>query len=258
MNWTKNYEGLEIYYEVKGTGSPIVFQSGYMGIHDIWKYQVEALKENYMCITHDNRGYGLSSKPECSSFYTMEKNADDLKAVLDSAGITEPILLVTHSIGGMIALAFAENYPELIKGILMIGGPALSGSYIKENGGNEQMWSAYQTTPSSSMLFYKNIGLCEEIALEAAKWNHSAFTQQAKAALNYQPSNNLKEILTQPVTVVHSKSDNITPLEAPQQIVDALPNSKMILIDGYKHFPQVEGPNTINKIINDVCKELNY
>lgn len=258
MSWIKNYEGLEIYYEVKGSGTPIVFQSGYMGIHDIWKYQVEALKERYQCITHDNRGYGLSSKPECSSFYTMEKNADDLKAVLDSVGIEEPILLVTHSLGGMIALAFAERYPKLIKGILMLGGPALSGDYIRKNGGNEQMWSAYQTTPSSTMLFYKNIGLCEEIALEAAKWTHSAFTKQAKAALNYHPSSNLKDIIVQPVTVVHSKSDNITPINSSQKIVDALPNSKMILIDGSKHFSQVEDPDTINKIIIDMCNELNY
>lgn len=258
MSWTKNTEGLEIYYEVTGSGSPIVFQSGYMGIHDIWKYQVEALKETHQCITHDNRGYGLSSKPEYSSYYTMEKNAEDLKAVVDAVGIVEPFLLVTHSLGGMIALAFAEKYPEMIKGIIMMGGPGLSGTALKKMGGHDEMWSAYQTTPSSSMMFFKNIGLCEEIALEASKWTHAAFTKQARATLNYQPSDHLREYVVQPVTVVHSKSDNITPLEVPQQIVDELPNAKMLLIDGCKHFPQVETPQIITDIINDVCSELNY
>ena len=229
-----------------------------MGIHDIWKHQVKYLKDFYRCITHDNRGYGLSSKPESSSFYTMEKNADDLKLILDCCGVAEPVLLITHSIGGMIALAFAEKYPQLVKGILMMGGPALSGETVKKLGGNEEMWSAYQTTPSASSKFYQNIGLCEEIALEAAKWTHAAFTNQAKAVLNYHPSQQIAEKITQPVRLIHSQSDNITSLEVVREIETALPNAKLILIETGKHFPQTAAPELINNLILDVCHELNY
>lgn len=256
MSWVNTSDGIEIFYEIVGTGTPLIFQSGYMGIHDIWKYQVNYFRENYRCITHDNRGYGMSGKPESSSFYTMEKNADDLRDVMNAANVTEPAIIITHSMGGMIAMAFAEKYPERVKSIIMMGGPAYSGNIVKASGGHEQMWSAYQTTPSSSMQFYKNLGLCEEIAQEAAKWSHAAFTNQAKAVLNYYPHKDIQKILVQPVSVVHSKKDNITPEEMPQEIVDSLPNARMIFIDRGKHFPQTKVPNIINEIIQNICTEL--
>lgn len=254
MNWLKTDEGLEIYYEVTGEGPAIVFQSGYMGIHDIWKYQIDYFKNSYKCITQDNRGYGLSSTPTSSSYYTMEKNADDLKAILDASNIITPIVLVTHSIGDMIATAFAEKYPELVKGIIMIGGPLLSGLSADKNGRNDEMFSAYQTTPSSRMQFYTNLGLCKELAMEASKWQHSAFTKQTRAMLNYRPKNNIE----QPTIVVHSKSDPSIPQDLSEEIVNTLPKGKLLLLDGFKHFPQTEKPEIINTIISDFCNELNY
>lgn len=143
MTWAITYDQLEIYYEDSGGDLPVIaFQSGYMGIHDIWKYQVEALKDRYRCITHDNRGHGLSSSPEDVSHYTTPSNADDLKAVLDDAAVTTSSVLVTHSMGGTNAIAFAIRYPHLVKGVLMMGGPVLDGESKLKRGGHEAMYSA--------------------------------------------------------------------------------------------------------------------
>ncbi|GGP08442.1 alpha/beta fold hydrolase [Oceanobacillus neutriphilus] len=256
MSWAKTNDGLEIFYEVKGNGSPIVFQSGYMGIHDIWDYQVEAMKGSYRCITHDNRGYGLSSKPIDSSFYTTEKNADDLKAVLDFAEVTEPFLLVSHSLGSMAALAFAGKYPQLVKGIILMGGPVFNSEGAAQLGGHEEMFAAYQTIPSDAANFYKQLGCDEEIALEAAKWQPTVFKNQTRTMLHYNPDSSVLN-LQLPITVVHGTNDVVSEKEAVHTIVDTFSNAKWVELDGLNHFPQTESPETVNKLIHDFYMEIN-
>lgn len=254
MNWTKTEEGLEIYYEDKGHGPAIMFQSGYMGIHDIWKHQIKGLANSYRCITHDNRGFGLSSKPESSSYFTMEKNADDAKAVYDAAGLTEPMVIVTHSLGGMVAVAFARKYPDLVKGILMMGGPIFSPESMIAGGAHDEIWSCLQTTPSMCQAFYAGIGCSEEIALEAGKWTPTVFKNQTRAFLNYRATAADVAELTFPVLVLRGTEDFILPPEVPHEVVDAFPNAEWRELDGLLHFPQTQAPDTINQIIQEFCE----
>ncbi|MFD1067144.1 alpha/beta fold hydrolase [Oceanobacillus locisalsi] len=254
MNWAKTNDGLEIYYEIEGNGPTIVFQSGYMGIHDIWNHQIKAIKNSYRCITHDNRGYGLSSKPVDSSFYTTEKNVADLKAVLDAAEVTDSFLLVTHSLGSAAAIAFADKYPHLVKGIIMMGGPTISGGAI-EGESHEEMWAAHQTTPSDAANFYKKLGCSEEIALEAGKWQPTVFKNQTRAILHYQPDSNALN-LPMPMLVVHGTHDVVSPKEVVYTIVDTFTHARWVELDGLNHFPQIEAPETINKLVHDFYTEI--
>lgn len=255
MAWAKTNDGLEIFYEVEGNGPTIVFQSGYMGIHDIWNNQVEAMKKSYRLITHDNRGYGLSSKPVESSFYTTEKNAKDLKAVLDAAGVTEPFLLVSHSMGSMAAVAFAGKYPHLVKGIMMIGGPVVTSEGVSEMGGHEEMFASHQTTPSDAANFYKTLGCAEEIALEAGKWQPTVFKNQTRTILHYRPDSSVLS-LQKPFTIVHGTHDVVSSKESVHSIVDIFPHTKWVELDGLNHFPQTEDPETINKLLHDFYTEI--
>lgn len=255
MAWTKTNDGLEIFYEVEGNGPTIVFQSGYMGIHDIWNPLVEEMKNSYRCITHDNRGYGLSSKPVDSSFYTTGKNADDLKAVLEAAEMTEPFLLVSHSIGSMAAVAFASKYPQLVKGIVLMGGPVITNEGVLQLGGHDEMYAAYQTTPSDAANFYKRLGCAEEIALEAGKWQPTVFKNQTRTMLNYRPDSSVLN-LQSPITVVHGTHDVASPKELVYKIVDTFSHAKWVELDGLNHFPQTEAPETINKLLHDFYTEI--
>ena len=258
-SWAKTNDGLEIYFETTGEGQPIIFQSGYMGIHDIWVNQVKAMSKKYKCITHDNRGYGMSSAPTDVSYYSMEKNADDLKAILDTLNIKQPVVIVTHSIGGTISVAFTMKYPELVKGIILTGGPALSNKLFKKAGATPDIWAKIQQTPTQRRDFYMNIGLSEDIASEASKWNPKAFTLQTNALLDFEPNyEEVKKLVTQKVWILHSKDDNISPEEFVHEFVNTLPNIKYILKEKFKHFPPTEAPEIVNNLIAEFTSELNY
>ncbi len=254
--WADTEDGQKIYYEDTGGVKPvIVFQSGFMGIHDIWKYQVEELRSSFRCITHDNRGYGLSSSPQEGLYYSVEANVNDLRSVLEDAKIAGPFLLVTHSMGSTYGVEFTVRYPQLVKGIIMTGGATISGEIFKRNGAKEDIFSSFHTSPEESMKFYYNFGLEEAIAIEAAKWTNSVFKNQTKAIMDYATSEHLSMII-QPVKVLHGARDVVSSLEGPNEAVAKLPNAHLDIIEDANHFPITENPTLINNIIRSFSTEL--
>jgi len=97
---------------VEATGSPdvpaLVLTDGWGADSDLWYYAKRDLSREFQVITWDLPGLGESSQPD-NRDYSLEKMADDLRAVVATAG--RPVVLVGHSIGGMINLTFCRRYP---------------------------------------------------------------------------------------------------------------------------------------------------
>ena len=111
-----NRNGLEIYFEAHGTGTPLLFFSETACAGDIWQtFQVPEFSRDHRVITHDYRGTGKSSKPAVQ--YCCDDFVDDALAILDflHAG---PAILLGHSMGGRIALLMALKYPERVKAVI--------------------------------------------------------------------------------------------------------------------------------------------
>ncbi len=94
------YNDGHIYYEVSGSGEPIVFIHGFTLDHRMWRPQVEFFAQDYQVITYDVRGFGKSSIP--TQPYSHD---DDLLALLTYLGI-EQAHIVGLSMGGRIATNF--------------------------------------------------------------------------------------------------------------------------------------------------------
>lgn len=248
-HWARTTDNQEIYYEdTKGNGPVLFFHSGYMGIHDIWLNQVKALGQNYRVITHDRRGYGQSSSPEDVKFYSVDRNVEDMKAVMDAAGITSPVYIVTHSMGGTDAIAFAIKYPARVKGIITAGGATLSGETGIKMGWTNNTFADGNKTPEDSMNFFHKLGLRSDIAAEAGKWSRHTFVNQTAAFLNYKTDKKAATIQA-PVLVLQGEKDVVTPLAHSQEIVDTLPHARLQMVPGAIHFPPTETPDQLNNII---------
>jgi 3-oxoadipate enol-lactonase len=109
MNKVTVDNGTTIAYEKAGNGQPIVLLHGYCGSHHYWDEVIPLLTPYGRVITLDLRGHGASSASD--GVYSMEQLAEDLAQLLDKLKLPK-VSLFGHSLGGYIALAFAERYPE--------------------------------------------------------------------------------------------------------------------------------------------------
>lgn len=104
-----------IFYKVEGKGFPVFLVHGFCEDHSIWEDFKQPLLDKYQIITPDLPGFG---KSELGSVTDITGMADALKQIADKEKISK-MILIGHSMGGYVTLAFTEKYPELLSGICL-------------------------------------------------------------------------------------------------------------------------------------------
>ena len=117
MPYIKVNDGVEIYYEATGQGTPFLFLSETACDGAVWNlYQVPEFSRDHRVVIMDYRGTGLSGKP--SAKYSTEMFANDAAAVLDHLGI-EAAVVCGHSMGGRVAQLLALNHPGKVSKLIL-------------------------------------------------------------------------------------------------------------------------------------------
>ncbi|HNX83838.1 MAG TPA: alpha/beta hydrolase [Bacteroidales bacterium] len=116
MKRSIEFEGVRISYTVRGKGKAIILLHGYLEGGEVWDPLTERLEEEYRIITPDLPGHGESGVK--GEVHTMEFLASAMREVIRDAGENR-ILMVGHSLGGYVTLAFVEMYPELLSGYVL-------------------------------------------------------------------------------------------------------------------------------------------
>jgi pimeloyl-ACP methyl ester carboxylesterase len=111
------YKNTQISYSDSGKGTAVVLLHGFLENKTMWGNYISELSKKNRIITIDLLGHGKTES--LGYIQTMEKNADVVHEVLSKLRIRKAIL-VGHSMGGYVALAFAELYPENMKGLVLL------------------------------------------------------------------------------------------------------------------------------------------
>ncbi len=119
--------GIKLHTIVIGSGEPIILLHGFPEFWFCWKSVIPELKENFKLIIPDMRGYNLSDKPNDVKKYKMEYLIGDIKGLIEELNLKR-VYLAGHDWGGVVAWAFAEKYPELLKKLIIINAPHSSHS----------------------------------------------------------------------------------------------------------------------------------
>ena len=99
MSFARTSDGVRLFYESAGSGTPIIFVHEFGGSHWSWEPQLNFFARRHRCITFAARGYPPSDIPESVEAYSQTRAADDIVDVLSAAG-TERAHVVGLSMGG--------------------------------------------------------------------------------------------------------------------------------------------------------------
>jgi 3-oxoadipate enol-lactonase len=263
---TTNANGINLYYEVHGKGEPLLLIMGLSLNSKSWFRTLPALSEHYQVIIFDNRGVGLSDKPNTP--YSIELMAEDARAVLDAAGV-ESAHVYGISMGGMIAQKLAIKYPERIQSLILgcttSGGvnhvqPGADVSMLMLSRGSsiatpeEMAWATAPILYSQSFLEEHREMVAEDIQkrIEIPILPY-AYMLQLQACLTHDTYNDIDQIQV-PTLVIHGDADKLVPYENGVTLAEKIPNAEFLTIQGAGHIYVTEANDFVNDRVLDFLK----
>ena len=120
MSFAKTSDGINLFYESAGSGTPIIFVHEFGGNHWSWEPQLNFFARRHHCITFAARGYPPSDIPESVDAYSQARAADDVVEVLNAADI-DKAHVVGLSMGGFASLHVALRHPKRALSVVAAG-----------------------------------------------------------------------------------------------------------------------------------------
>jgi pimeloyl-ACP methyl ester carboxylesterase len=125
MTGTANFRQGNIAYRMAGEGRCVVLLHGFLESSAVWEEYIRLLSKQYRVVAIDLPGHGHS---DCFGYvHDMEMMALAVKAVLDKLGLRKYVM-IGHSMGGYVALAFAELFPDNLRGLALFHSTAAADS----------------------------------------------------------------------------------------------------------------------------------
>jgi pimeloyl-ACP methyl ester carboxylesterase len=246
---TTSVNGMEMYYELKGSGEPILFIHPPVLPAETFRPQLDRLFGRYRVLAADLRGHGQSS-PSPSS-WDFSDIADDLNELLNMLGLHR-VWVCGYSAGASIAFEFALTYPDRVKGLIQIGSvPEVRGRFLR---GVVRLASSLADNGAVSLLAWLGAwtntkGFRRFIALYRAsrRSNGADAASFYRSYLTYTCMDRVHHV-DQPVLLVYGEKDKIFGAYA-GELVSLLPNSRLACIPRAKHeIPSVHG-DELNALI---------
>jgi proline iminopeptidase len=120
MPHAKSPDGVRLYFEEAGAGTPLLFVHEFAADYMSWEPQMRYFARRYRCISYSARGYAPSDVPNTADAYDYERFRDDAIAVLDHLGIAKAHI-VGLSMGGYSTLQIGMHYPERALSLTLAG-----------------------------------------------------------------------------------------------------------------------------------------
>ncbi len=278
----KSFDGLPVYYEVRGEGEPIIMVYGIACLMNHWFYQLKYFSKTHKTIVYDLRGHHKTGVPSDPSTLNVQALAQDLACLMDHLKIKKAHFM-GHSFGAPIMLELYRSRPELFKSFIIINGfaknplkgfvgfNALEAFYkhilntYKDWGEFWSfLWKASVTNPLAVYLsslaggFNLSLTSLKDIQIYArgvASLEVDVFANLFDQLLKYDGEDVL-EMIDVPAMVISGQKDGITPQKHQRFMHEKIKGSQFLSVPYGSHCTQLDLPEFINlaveKFINQV------
>ncbi len=251
-------QAVELSYEVQGEGTAVVLIHGFPFDHTLWQDVIPLLKDHAKLILPDLRGFGKSPAPD--GVYSMRLMAEDIAALLDHLGVQKAVL-VGHSMGGCISLAFAQAYPDRVSGLAMITSQAAADTPERRQGryrlADEVKRKGMKAVVAANLERYSP----DPVVRERVRGLMMACDKKGViAALKGMAERaDCTEVLTglhAPCVIVAGSADVIVTPEKAREMAQILPMGWVVDVPGGGHMPMFEAPQIVARAVIDLLAHI--
>ncbi|MGH7849774.1 MAG: alpha/beta fold hydrolase [Thermodesulfobacteriota bacterium] len=284
---TVKVNGIDLYYEIHGSGEPLLMIEGLGYSAWMWYKQIPVFSKRYQVILFDNRGAGNTDKPD--SEYSIEIMADDASGLLRTLGIG-PVHALGISLGGFIAQELALRHPDLVKSLSLVSTNSGPGKRAMRNSqhvnGLFKLWGilpgTFEMGGKASVPLGFEYGITKEDRIRyglslaftpeyyrqhpeeierIVRWRLEnpqpgyAWTRQLMAGMNFDSSGRAENIHA-PTLVLNGTEDRIVTPESARELAGSIPDSRYIEIEGSGHLLFIERSDEFNETVMGFLDEV--
>src|ERR1700744_4828726 len=236
---TIDRDGVKIYYEIHGSGPPLIPTHGYSSTWAMWKEQIEPLSRKHKLILWDMRGHGQSDYPDDPAAYSEALTVGDIAALLDKAGAGKAIV-GGLSLGGFMSLAFYRAHPERVGALLIID----TGPGFKKDDARE-VWNK-RALDTADRYDREGLAVLKSATSERSTANQRDATGLARAARGMLTQRDARVIEVLPEIKVPSLvvvgADDTPFLAASDYMAAKIPGAQKVVIPAAGHAVNIDQP----------------
>jgi pimeloyl-ACP methyl ester carboxylesterase len=263
--------GDRVAYRDEGTGEALLLIHGMAGSSDTWRSVMPRLAKNYRVVAPDLLGHGGSAKPRGD--YSLGAFAVWLRDLLDELGIAQATI-IGQSLGGGVAMQFVYQHPDYCRRLVLIasGGlgpdvglilrllsapgaefllPIAAPRPVLKVGNKLRTWlsSAGIHSPRGAEMWSSYSSLADP-------QTRQAFLRTLRSVVDYRGQavsalTRLKVAADLPVMAIWGDHDAIIPVDHAYAAYDVRNDTRLEVLPGIGHFPQVEAPMQVVDLIED-------
>lgn len=253
--------GIEIAYDIQGSGEPLVLICGYTGVKESWVYQVNELARHFKVVTFDSRGVGETVAPE--EAFTIADMASDTAGLIDALGI-KPAHVFGVSMGGLIAQTLALDFADHVRKVAL-GCTSHGGRHAVQPEPDVMAALAKAGDPAISPEESIRINLPIIFSEQFLREETQKVEDHIQMALKYRPSPegakgqmkalsffNVKKRLgeiTCPVLAITGTEDKMMPPENAKLLAEGIPGAELYMVEGAGHSFNAEKPDEVNSVL---------
>lgn len=244
-------ESTQLFVKVIGRGEPVVFIHGMAGSHRYWYEMAKVMDEKYQLVMPDLLGFGRSPMPRNSDYSYETHIKAILKALVDKK-IKYPFTIVGHSMGTLIALKVAAEYPKLVSKVVLVNPVFFDNKKEALDTFNKAYrapaWLFYgplcnaackivcKPKPSAK-LFYRLLypKLPRQVTDDVPYHTYTSYSRTMRHVIFSQDYQTGFKKVTAPVTILYGKHDKALLKEKLQSIKQK--NVKIVELAGGHHLP---------------------
>ncbi len=254
-----NYLPVKLHYKECGQGTPLVLVHGYPLNHSIWHDVANELEQEARIIMPDLRGFGHSPAPEGT--YTMRLMAEDLRELLDDLQIDKAVL-VGHSMGGYVCLAFAQAYPERLAGFGLVASQAEADLPEKRQ---SRLHAAEAVQAKGIRVavdgFAEKLTCLPDLVEPLHQLMHHVATQNGvigclRGMAERPDATPWLSNIDVPALVIAGKADAVIPPARSQTLAQLLGRGWLVEIDGAAHMPMMETPGQVSTALKELLSHV--